>query len=186
LIDIDAVDEYAIRDKPVLVQPPPSGAYTSLPFWCRPLNTPPDTVPVSDCVVTGEPGTSASLNAIVDDDPLLHEITSLPLIGAVGGIPSVLQFSAALCELTNLIEPPLTLPEHPLTGPEARSTVRTLVLLVSFGSVGLNIPVPLNDLQMVPLAAPAGAAPITPIGNAIAISTNIPTILRIVNAPLTG
>jgi hypothetical protein len=186
LICIDAVDTNEIRASPVLVQPPPSGEYMSLPFCCEPLNKPPVTFPVSAWVVTGLPGISASLNAIVDVEPLFQEIVSVPLIGAVGGTPSVLQFSAALLTLTNLTEPPLTLPEQPLSEPLALSTDFTFDGLVNFGSVGLNIPVPLIDLQVVPPAAPAGDALTTPIGASIATMNKNPTVLRIVNAPLVG
>ena len=142
-------------------------------------------------MVTGLPGISASLNAIVDVEPLFQEIVSVPLIGAVGGTPSVLQFSAALLTLTNFTEPPLTLPEQPLSEPLALSTDFTFDGLVNFGSVGLNIPVPLIDLHVVPpafvtAAAPAGAALTTPIGASITTTNNNPTVLRIVNAPLVG
>lgn len=187
LIVIEAVDEYVILDNPVLVQPAPLlGAYMSLVFSCSPLNRPLVTVPVSACVVTGFPGISVSLNAMTDTMPLLQAIISVPLIGAVGGRPSVLQFSGALRALTNLTEPVLTVPEQPATEPVALSTDLTFDELVSFGSVGLNIPVPAIDLQVVPPAAPAGAAPITPNVAAIATAIHIPTTLRIVNAPLVG
>jgi hypothetical protein len=188
LIVIDAVDEYVILDRPVLVQPPPAGVYMSLLFWDSPLNSPPVTVPVSACVVTGLPGISASLNAIVDDMPLLHATVSVPLIGRVGGSPSVLQFSGALRVLTNLTDPLLTLPEQLTTEPTALRTDLTFEELVSFGRVGLNIPVPLIDLHVVPTVTAASAAPegaaLRPIGASIAAAAKIPTTLRIVNAPL--
>ncbi|MGO9874381.1 MAG: hypothetical protein ACLPVY_11330 [Acidimicrobiia bacterium] len=122
--------------------------------------------------------------------PLLHATVSVPLIGTVGGRPSVLQFSGALRVLTNLTEPLLTLPEQLLTEPTALRTDLTFEELVSFGNVGLNIPVPLIDLQVVPAVTAAAAAPegaaLRPMGASIATAKNIPTTLRIVNAPLVG
>jgi hypothetical protein len=120
-----------------------------------------------------------SFNATVEVAFVFQVIVSVPEMLAVAPAISDQQFPATACLSVAVIFAPVTPPPvQPLNVPVTLIVGFTLVVAFTFGNGGVNVAVPIADLHVVPVAAPAGDA-IKPAGNTIAAAKDTPATVRI-------
>src|SRR4051812_4389956 len=121
--------------------------------------------------------------------PLFHVIVRLPTVGGslFLTVTRVVQLAGRGLDVwTNEVLPDFTPPPvQPETVPVDESLALTFFGLPSFGSGGLNVPVPAAFVHEFPAAA-AGCAATIPTGSSRAVMDSNPTSLRIANSPFEG
>ena len=90
-----------------------------------------------------------------------------------------MQLSLATLYCPWYVAPVTPPPEQPLSVPLKATVVLTVFVLDSGGNGGVNVAVPWFVLHVVPPAAAAGWAVMTPIGSIIAAAHNKPSVFRI-------